>query len=217
MTSGIQLRRVHPSHVASSGRRSSAAGGRRSSSSPFSRYRGSSGRYQSSAARAPVDNAGGSGRYQRSAAQAPVDNAEGPVDNAGGPVDINGRQPELRSITVKRHKLLRTWETPTFAHPVSWAGEAFRVGEGRGGGRFFEGAPVLTTAGCPGDAALPPRQRPRRAGSMPAGALRLQPGPVTRRGQGGRRLGEGPTQDALAWRRSGGSPAAPGGEESRPH
>ena len=42
--------------------------------------------------------------------------------------------PRLLSLHVKRHELLRSWETPTLAHPKFWAGEAFRVGEGRGGG-----------------------------------------------------------------------------------
>ena len=88
---------------------------------------------------------------------------------------------------------------------------AVRREVGRSGGGLLTGSRVLSAFRHLRDAALPPRQCPRRHGSAAEGAFRLQPGTANRRGQSGRRLGKGPAQEALARERPGGVPATPGG------
>ena len=53
------------------------------------------------------------------------------VDGSVGPNETRGRTKTLDSMVfVKRHPLLRTWETPTFAHRACSFGDGFAFSEG---------------------------------------------------------------------------------------
>ena len=84
-------------------------------------------------------------------------------------IDRTSRHRTPISTGVKRHELLPSWETPTLTHPKFWAGEAFRVGEGRGGGSGATEATPVTDPRYRPEQTHPARPRVRL--TYPGGAL----------------------------------------------